>query len=187
MALANRKLNRKTRKVNRKRRGLAFASRKSRRNNRRNMRKSSKSRKSRKSRRQQRGGDYLEALSRPFFASVYPNSMQTTYSTWTGAQPNNYPADPRPEVSTWHYYANGNPINPGLITKINTDFNMMTGPSFNPTQLVADGAGVNAGSAVVPGAGASSGSGAGSGAGVTQSSIAENMALGRQSTQSFTS
>lgn len=193
MALANRKVNRKTRRTNRKRsgrakrRGLAFASRKrraTRRSTRRNRRRAS---------RRQRGGDYLEATSRPFFASVYPNTMQTAYSTWTGAQPNNYPADPRPEAATWSYASNGTPLSPNMITRINTDFNLMAGPTaYNPTALVTDGAGVNAGSAVVSGAAGSSsgagfvtGAGAGAGAG-SQTSIASNMALGQQSNQSFT-
>ena len=187
--MANRKLkrsNRKTRRNNRKRnsranrRGLAFASRKSR----------SASRRSRRSRRSQRGGNYLEALSRPFFAGVYPSSLQNTYSTYTGAQPNNYPGSPTPEnrgaPHSWSYDADPNvkPIDPSrVITPINTGYTLMAGPApYSPNMLNAPGAGVSAGSATASGSSAFADT---STAGVGQTSIEANMRAGVQSQQSF--
>ena len=185
--MANRKLkrsNRKTRRTNRKkpsranRRGLAFASRKSR-------------RASRRSRRSMRGGSYLEALSRPFFAGVYPNSLQSTYSTYTGAQPNNYPGSPasdnRSAPHSWNYDAdlNAKPIDPSrVITPINTGFTLMAGPApYSPNMLSAPGAGVSAGSATASGTSAFTDAAAAAGAG--QTSIAASMAAGVQGQQSF--
>ena len=188
--MANRKLkrsNRKTRRCNRKRnsranrRGLAFASRKSRRASRRA---------SRRSRRSQRGGSYLEALSRPFFAGVYPNSLQTTYSTATGAQPNNYPGSPasdnRSAPHSWNYDADPNvkPIDPSrVITPINTGYTLMAGPApYSPNMLNAPGAGVSAGTATASGTSAFAAPAA---AGVGQTSIEANMRAGVQGQQSF--
>lgn len=187
--MANRKLRRRTRrsmyrKKNSKanRRGLAFASRKNRRTRRTR-------RAARRHSRRQRGGDYLEGLSRPFFASVYPNSLQSTYASATGAQPNNYPGNPAPENMTadhsWSYMRNGTIIPPDVITKINTGFTLMAGNvPYAPTPLMAPGAGVSSGTAVVPGS-ASAAAATGSTAGVPQTSIAINMERGIQATQTF--
>ena len=196
--MANRKLRRKTlngvktrrsmyRKKNSKanRRGLAFASRKSRRQAKRVTRRAA-----RRTRRQ-RGGDYLEGLSRPFFASVYPNTLQTTYAAATGAQPNNYPGNPAPENMTadhsWSYIRNGTIIPPDLVSKINTGFTLMAGNMpYSPTPLMAPGAGVSSGTAVVPSATAAASTGAaGAGAAVNQTGIAINLARGIQATQTF--
>lgn len=188
--MANRKLRRKTRrsmyrKKNSKanRRGLAFASRKNRRTRRTR-------RAARRHSRRQRGGSYLEGLSRPFFASVYPNSLQSTYASATGAQPNNYPGNPSPENMTadhsWSYMRNGTIIPPDVITKINTGFTLMAGNvPYAPTPLMAPGAGVSSGTAVVPGSASATATGAGSNAGVPQKSIEINIERGVQSTQTF--
>lgn len=176
----------KNTKVNR--RGLAFASRKSRR----------ASRKSRRVRRH-RGGSYLEGLSRPFFASVYPNTLQSTYASVTGAQPNNYPGSPAPENMTaehsWNYIKDGTIISPDLITKINTGFTLMASNSpYAPNPLTAPGAGVSAGTATASGSSGVLASGAGvagsglpgTGAGdMGQSSLVSNIERGGQSTQTF--
>jgi len=187
--MANRKLRRRTlrsmyRKKNSKanRRGLAFASRKNRRTRRAARRSSRYSRR-------HRGGGYLEGLSRPFFATVYPNSLQTTYASATGAQPNNYPGNPAPENSTadhsWSYMKNGTIIPPDVITKINSGFTLMAGNMpYSPSPLMAPGAGVSSGTAVVPGTAAAAAA-AGATAPVAQSSIAINLEKGIQSTQSF--
>lgn len=186
--MANRKLRRKTyrsmyRKKNSKvsRRGLAFASRKNRRTRRQAKRVS------RKHSRRQRGAGYVEGLSRPFFATVYPNSLQTTYASATGAEPNNYPGNPAPENMTadhsWSYLKNGTIIPPDVVTKINSGFTLMAGNTpYAPNPLVAPGAGVSSGTAVVPG---TPGAAAGSTAPVAQTSIAINLEKGIQSTQSF--
>ena len=103
MAYRNRKTRKRTRRM--KRRGLAFS-------------------------RRRRGGSYMEALGRPFFAGVYPSSLQSTYTSWTGAQPNNYPAPPPPENKSaehsWNYTANGTPLNPDMISKIQSGFTLMS-------------------------------------------------------------
>ena len=189
--MANRKLRRKTyrsmyRKKNSKvsRRGLAFASRKNRRQAKRVTRRAS-----RRSSRRQRGGDYIEGMSRPFFATVYPNSLQTTYASATGAEPNNYPGNPAPENMTadhsWSYLKNGTIISPDVITKINTGFTLMAGNTpYAPNPLVAPGAGVSSGTATVAGASGLTSAGV-STPGVAQSSIAINMEKGIQSTQTF--
>lgn len=170
------------------RRGLAFASRKSRR----------ASRKSRRVRRH-RGGSYLEGASRPFFASVYPNTLQTAYAGATGAEPNNYPGSPSPENASaphsWTYIRDGTPIPPDMVTRINTGFTLMAGNTpYAPSPLMAPGAGVSSGTATMPGTSmlagtgtgtGAAGSGAGAGAGVPQSSIITNIVRGVQSTQSF--
>ena len=174
----------KNSKVNR--RGLAFASRK----NRRQAKRVSRRRANRRTRRQ-RGGDYLEGMSRPFFASVYPNSIQSVYASATGAEPNNYPGNPAPENMTadhsWSYVKNGTIIPPDVITKINTGFTLMASNSpYAPTPLMVPGAGVSSGSAVVPNAaGVSGASAAGAGAGAAQTSIAINLEKGTQLTQTF--
>jgi len=184
--MANKKLkrsNRKTRRNNRRknsranRRGLAFASRKSR-------------RASRRSRRSMRGGSYLEALSRPFFAGVYPSSLQNTYSTYTGAQPNNYPgspaADNKSAPHSWNYDVdpNAKAIDPSrVITPINTGYTLMAGPApYSPNMLNAPGAGVSAGTASASGTSAFADSAS---VGVGQTSIAANMRAGIQGQQSF--
>ena len=188
--MANRKLRRRTRrsmyrKKNSKanRRGLAFASRKNRRSTRRHRRAARRTRR-------QRGGSYLEGLSRPFFASVYPNSLQSTYASATGAEPNNYPGNPAPENMTadhsWSYIKNGTIIPPDVITKINTGFTLMAGNvPYAPTPLMAPGAGVSSGTAVVPGSASATAAGTGANAGVAQSSIAINLEKGVQATQTF--
>jgi hypothetical protein len=173
----------KNSKVNR--RGLAFASRKNRRTRR-------AARRSRRTRRQ-RGGDYIEGMSRPFFASVYPNSLQSVYASATGAEPNNYPGNPSPENMTadhsWSYVKNGTIIPPDVITKINTGFTLMASNTpYAPTPLMVPGAGVSSGSAVVPSATGVSGAGAagaGAGAGAAQTSIVANIERGTQLTQTF--
>jgi hypothetical protein len=179
MGSANRKTRRcayrkKHSKANRK--GLAFA------------RKRKSSRRSRRLSRRQRGGSYLEALSRPFFASVYPNTLQTAYGDWTGAQPNNYPGPPPPENKgaehSWNYIAHGTPMNPDMITKINTGFTLMAGPTpYAPNQLTAPGGGVSAGVASSAGALAASAAAATAASRVAQTSVLANMAAGTQRTQ----
>ena len=188
--MSNRKLLRKTRrsmyrKKNSKasRRGLAFASRKNRRAAAR------RSRRAARRTRRQRGGDYLEGMSRPFFATVYPNSLQSTYASATGAQPDNYPGNPAPENMTadhsWSYLKNGTIIPPDVITKINSGFTLMAGNMpYSPSPLMAPGAGVSSGTAVVPGTAAAAAA-AGATAPVAQSSIAINLEKGIQSTQSY--
>ncbi len=172
------------------RRGLAFASRKSRRASRR----ASRCRVHR-----HRGGDYIEGMSRPFFASVYPNTLQNTYASITGVQPNNYPGSPAPENMTaehsWNYIKDGTIISPDLITKINTGFTLMASDSpYAPNPLTAPGAGVSAGTASATGSSGvlESGAGvAGSGlpgtgaGGMGQSSLVSNIERGGQSTQTF--
>ena len=187
----SRKIRRSTyRKKNTKanRRGLAFASRKNRRS-RRSARRNRRSHRSHRSHRQ-RGGDYLEGMSRPFFATVYPNSLQSAYASATGAEPNNYPGNPAPENMTadhsWSYVKNGTIIPPDVITKINTGFTLMAGNTpYAPNPLMVPGAGVSSGTAVVPSAAGVSAAAAGTGAGVTQTSIVTNIEKGIQSTQSF--
>jgi len=73
----------------------------------------------------------LDPISRPFFANVYPNTLQTTYNTYTGATPDNYPADPAPEKRTWDFVSKGTAmaIQP-QITSISSDFNNMTRPAL---------------------------------------------------------
>jgi len=137
--------------------------------------------------RRQRGGDYLESIGRPFFASVYPTVLQDTYASWTGAQPNNYPAPPAPEDSklaehSWKYINQGTPISPDVITKINSGFTMIAQPgAYSNTPLTADGTGVSSGTATV--AGAPTGNPAL--AGVPQTSITTQMQIGSEASQSF--
>ena len=162
------------------RRGLAFASRK--------LRRTRRTRRQAKRSRRQRGGDYLESLGRPFFASVYPTVLQDTYASWTGAQPNNYPAPLEPENSklaehSWKYINQGTPISPDVITKINSGFTMIAQPgAYSNTPLTADGTGVSSGTATAPG---SVGSGNPPLTNVPQTSIATQMQIGREATQSF--
>lgn len=160
------------------RRGLAFASRKTRRQAKRVKRS-----------RRQRGGNYLEGLSRPFFASVYPNSLQSVYASATGAEPNNYPGNPAPENMTadhsWSYVKNGTIIPPDVISKINTGFTLMASNTpYAPTPLSVPGAGVSSGTAVVPNATGVSGASA-SNAGAAQTSIEINLQKGAQAVQTF--
>lgn len=189
--MANRKLRRKTyrsmyRKKNSKvsRRGLAFASRKNRR------RANRRTRRANRRTRRQRGGDYLEGLSRPFFASVYPNTLQSVYASATGAEPNNYPGNPAPENKTadhsWSYVQNGTIIPPDVISKINTGFTLMASNTpYAPTPLTVPGAGVSSGTAVVPNAAGVSGASAANASGAAQTSIAINLEKGTQLTQTF--
>ena len=181
--MVNRKLRRKTRRCNYRkknnranRRGLAFASR------------SRRTHRSRRSYRRQRGGDYLEGASRPFFATVYPNSLQSVYADATGAQPNNYPGSPNPENMTaphsWNYVSQGLKISPDVITPINTAFTLMAGNTpYSPNPLVAPGVGVSSGTAAPPTSAAAAANAALSG--LPQTSISTQMAIGTQKTQSF--
>ena len=132
----------------------------------------------------QRGGSYMESLSRPFFASVYPNALQSAYSTWTGATPNNYPANSQADVPAWKYEGNGigQSLNPAMITPINSGFTLMASSSpYDASPLTTNGAGVSAGTATVSG---------GTGVAMAQasgpaSSIADSMQAGRQSLRSY--
>ena len=137
-----------------------------RRNTRNNKRSRNKSKSMRLRRRGQRGGDIfddigsffgtgytnatgtslpsLDPISRPFFASVYPNPLQTAYNTWTGATPNNYPAPSEPEKRTWDYQSNGTSraFDSSQITSINKDFNQMTNPHiYGMPPIAGSGAG----------------------------------------------
>ena len=171
------------------------ASRKSRRNQRsrkvtrRNRNKTRRNRSNRRNHRKglayrnnkQRGGSYIESLSRPFFASVYPNALQSTYSSWTGATPNNYPANSQADVHTWKYEGNsiGQSLNPAMITPINSGFTLMAGPSpYDSSPLTTNGAGVSAGTATVTGVDQAQASG-------SASSIADSIQAGRQSLRSY--
>jgi hypothetical protein len=130
----------------------------------------------------------LESLGRPFFANVYPTVLQDTYAAWTGAQPNNYPAPLEPENSntaehSWKYVNQGTGISPDVITKINTGFTMIAQPdAYSTTPLTADGTGVSSGTAMAPGA---AGAANPELAGLPQTSIATQMQIGREATQSF--
>lgn len=135
-----------------------------RRNNKRNMRKTMMMR------RRQRGGDIfgdltnavgsaytgvtgsappsLDPVSRPFFASVYPNVLQTTYNTFTGATPDNYPAPPEPEIRQWDYISKGTSmaIPPQSITSITADFNKNVTPPIYPSNIPPPSGVVSSGS-----------------------------------------
>jgi len=185
--MANRKLRRKTRRCNYRkknsranRRGLAFASR---------SRSRRTYRKAKRGSRRQRGGDYIEGTSRPFFATVYPNSLQTTYADVTGATPNNYPGSPLPENMTaphsWYYISNGTIIPADIITPINTAFTLMAGNTpYNPNPLVAPGVGVSSGAAMPPSSAAAAANAAAAASG-PQTSISTQLAIGTQRSQSF--
>ena len=171
---ANRKSrnSRKTRKMNRKtrrnRKGLAYRKRTNR-------------------NRRMRGGSYLESLSRPFFASVYPSSAQNLYSTWTGQIPQ-YPAPPPAEVPTWSYTGAGagQALNPNMITPINSSFTMMAGSApYSPTPLTTSGAGTPAGTANTMGGTAAASAAAAAAAVAPQNSIAASMASGQQSLRTY--
>jgi len=160
------------------RRGLAFASRKSRR-----------TRRMRKARRYHRGGDYLESLGRPFFASAPPTLLQGMYAAGTGAQPNNYPGPPEPENSnlaehSWKYINQGSPISPDVVTKINSGFTLIAQPgAYSNTPLTAAGTGVSSGTAVAPGSGTVAANP--ELAGLPQKSVETQMQIGRELTQTF--
>jgi hypothetical protein len=159
------------------------------RGNKRSRKNKNTMRRGRRGRRGQRGGDIfddiggffgnsytnatgaslptLDPISRPFFASVYPNPLQTAYNTWTGATPDNYPASHEPEKRTWDYQSNGTSraFDASQITSINKDFNQMTNPhiyAMPPIVSSSSSSGASDGSG--SGSGASHGSGSGSGA-----------------------
>lgn len=79
----------------------------------------------------------LDPVSRPMFATVYPNIFQTTYDTVTGATPNNYPAPPEPEVRTWDYVSKGTSmaIPPQNVSNITADMNKMVTPALYPAKI----------------------------------------------------
>jgi len=183
--MANKRANRKSRNA-RKTRKMQTMNRKTRHN-----RKQRTNRKRRTNRnRRMHGGSYLESLSRPFFASVYPNSAQNLYSTWTGQIPQ-YPAPSPAEVPTWSYTGAGaaQALNPNMITPINSAFTMMAGSApYSPTPLTLTGAGTPAGTADTMGGTGSAAANAAASASHTamsQSSIAANMAAGQQSVRTY--
>jgi len=179
--MANKKASRanKTRKQRRVRRTIK----------RRNL-KSHKARKALRRSRRQRGGSYLEATSRPFFSTVYPNSMQSAYANWTGAQPNNYPAPSPAENHKWEYTGQGigQAFNSNIINEINRGWGLMAASTpYNPMPLAATGAGANAGTATLgmaqpTPAYSSTGSAT---AAAPVSSIAAAIAAGKTSVQTF--
>ena len=134
-----------------------------------------------------RGGSYLESLSRPFFASVYPSSAQNLYSTWTGQIPQ-YPAPSPAEVPTWSYTGAGagQALSPSMITPINSAFTLMAGSvPYSPTPLMTPGAGTPAGSANTTGGTAPASAAAMASAAAPQNSIAASMAAGQQSLRTY--
>ena len=109
----------------------------------------------RKGRRAQRGGDIfsdlgnyvnsafinvtgspapsLDPISRPAFATVYPNPFQMAYSAYSGEVPGKYPASPAPEERSWDYQSKGTSmsISPqNQISNITADFNKQTSPAI---------------------------------------------------------
>ena len=118
----------------------------------------------------------LDDISRPMFATVYPNTFQQSYSAATGMVPANYPQPPEPEKRAWDFQSKGiSMVIPpqNVITSIKGDFNKIASPAVysstapNPTGAVSPYAGPGGGP-VGPGgtlsfAGAG-GIGAGSGA-----------------------
>lgn len=171
---------RKTRKIYRKtrhnRKGLAYRKRRTNRKQRTNRN------------RRMRGGSYLESLSRPFFASVYPNTTQNLYGAWTGQIPQ-YPAPSPAEVPTWSYTGAGigQSLNPNMITPINSAFTLMAGSApYSPTPLTTPGAGTPAGTAnTTGGTSPASAAAAMASAAAPQNSIAASMAAGQQSLRTY--
>ena len=86
----------------------------------------------RKTHKKRRGGGMFDFLSgniqavtptndpftRPYIASVYPNTLQRAYTEWSGI-PDKYPAPAAPEDHTWKYESNGTmgAINPSAFMK----------------------------------------------------------------------
>ena len=120
----------------------------------RRHRRTLKGRKSRRSASKQRGGDIfdtvgnfisgqytnitgsapptLDPISRPMFATVYPNAMQSAYATWTGATPNNYPAPSEPEKRTWDFQSHGTKqaLSADMVANINKNLNNYITPKI---------------------------------------------------------
>jgi hypothetical protein len=110
------------------------------------------------------------------------------YASASGEVPNNYPGSPSPENMTaphsWNYVSQGLKISPDVITPINTGFTLMAGNTpYSPNPLVAPGVGVSSGVAAPAGSAAAASNSALSG--LPQTSIATQMAIGTQRTQSF--
>jgi hypothetical protein len=75
----------------------------------------------------------LDPISRPMFATVFPNAFQQSYSTATGMVPDNYPQPPEPEKRAWDFTSKGisMAIPPqNVITSITADFNKATSPAL---------------------------------------------------------
>ena len=83
----------------------------------------------RRSSKKQRGGNLLESLNmRPYVASPYPNIIQTATNAWQGGVPT-IPSPPSPVNHTWQLQSSGQPINPGVITPITSDFSKLASPA----------------------------------------------------------
>jgi hypothetical protein len=124
----------------------------SRTNRRRKERKSRKGKRITMRRRKQRGGDIfdtigswvgntytsttglalptLDPISRPAFSTVYPNPLQTAYTSYSGEVPGNYPKDADPVIRGWDYSSKGTDmaIPPQHISNISSNFSNKVSP-----------------------------------------------------------
>ena len=91
-----------------------------------------RNRKTQRRRRGQRGGDLLATLNMrtiPFNATPYPNPIQSTASSWSGAT-TPIPAPASPVQQTWSLAGlPGQGINPRDVTDISSDFSKLASPA----------------------------------------------------------